>query len=547
MMDLKASFRRMGQDLVTLPRRSLQRYALKKDPDDVIAESKDPSKSLKKTLTALDLTVLGVGAIIGAGIFVYAGLGAQIAGPHIIWSFVLVGIICALAGLAYAEMAAAIPTSGSAYAYTYSALGETMAWVLGWALVLEYAVGAAAVAIGWSANFVALLNAFGIALPPSLTIGYAAGGFINLPAMVLVALITIVLVVGAKESAKLTGLFVAAKLAILAIVIGLGFFFINTHNLSLTPPPSAPDKWYAAFGAVGPILAGGAIIFFAYIGFDAVSTTAEETKDPKRALPIGILGSLAICTVLYILASVVLLGMIPYTDLLPDCRFVSAGTSCIQGNGVTVAQASARLGEPFGYAFQSRGIIWAANLIRIGAIIGIASVEMVLLMGGPRVFFALARDGLLPRSWSKVHEKFGTPSRTTIGTAVGVALVAGFGSLNFAGQVTNIGTLFAFVLVCIGVIVLRYKRPDLARPFKVPLNIGKFPILAAIGAVLCAGLALSLSTTTIILFFGWMGVGLMAYAAYGIRNSKLHGHVGRESAPLREMDAEIVLEEMPPG
>src|SRR5438552_4202398 len=330
-------------------RRSLQRYSLKKSPEDVIEESKDPSRSLKKPLTALDLTVLGVGAIIGAGIFVYAGLGAQIAGPHIIWSFVLVGFICALAGLAYAEMAAAIPTSGSAYAYTYSALGETLAWILGWALVLEYAVGAAAVAIGWSANFVGFMRGvFGVELPANLTTGFLAGGFINLPAIVLVGLIPVVLVIGAKESAKLAGVMVGIKLAIIAIIIAVGLFFIKGGNLSLAPPPSPSGTWYSALGAIGPILAGGAIIFFAYIGFDAVSTTAEETKDPKRALPIGILGSLAICTVLYILASVVLLGMIPYSNLMPDCSYHV--TPCLAGSGVSPAQAAARLGEPFGYA-----------------------------------------------------------------------------------------------------------------------------------------------------------------------------------------------------
>jgi APA family basic amino acid/polyamine antiporter len=515
--------------------KALARYGMKKDVDSVIAESSDPHRSLKKSLTALDLTVLGVGAIIGAGIFVYAGLGAQIAGPHIIWSFVLVAVICALAGLSYAEMAAAVPTSGSAYAYTYSALGETMAWTLGWALVLEYAVGAAAVAISWSGNFTALLQSAGVDLPASLTAGPLDGGIVNVPAMLLVVVIATVLVVGAKESARLAGVMVAIKVAIILVIIGVGVFFINGANLSLAPPPSPPTAWYAALGAVGPILAGGAIIFFAYIGFDAVSTTAEETKEPQRALPIGILGSLAICTVLYILASLVLLGMIPYTDL-------------IAGNGVSATQAANRLAQPFGYAFEKNGILWAATLIRIGAIIGIASVEMVLLMGGPRVFFALARDGLLPRSWSAVHKKFGTPYKTTIGTAVGVTLFAGLGSLKLTGQITNIGTLYAFVCVCIGVVVLRYAKPDLKRPFKVPLNVGRFPILAALGAAMCATLAFSLSTATITVFFGWMGLGLLLYALYGIRKSKLFGHERDEDAPAPlATDGEIVLEEIRSG
>jgi len=534
-----------GPDFFTSP---VDRYALKKSPEAVIQESNDPHKSLKKSLTALDLTILGVGAIIGAGIFVYAGLGAQLAGPHIVWSFVLVGVICALAGLAYAEMAAAIPTSGSGYAYSYTALGETVAWTLGWALVLEYAVGSAAVAIGWSGNFTALLkSAFNVELPTRLTTSYMtdpAQGIINLPAFLLVLLITAVLIVGAKESARLTALFVLTKLSILAIIIGMGFFFINGNNLSLPPPQSPPGAWYTSLGAVGPILAGGAIIFFAYIGFDAVSTTAEEAKNPKRALPIGILGSLAICTVLYILASLVLLGMIPYTNLLPDCALPHAATTaCVAGNGVDAPTVAARISEPFGYAFESQNLIWAANLIRVGAIVGITSVLMVLLMGGPRVFFALARDGLLPPSWSKVHPRFGTPYRTTIGTGICVALVAGFGTLSFAGQITNIGTLYAFTLVSIGVIVLRYTRPDLARPFKVPLNIGRFPILALLGAILCIALMFSLTSITIWGFFTWMGVGLIVYAIYGIRRSKLFGHVGRaETAQPQRPESSTVPE-----
>src|SRR5581483_1386964 len=316
--------------------------------------------------------------IIGAGIFVYAGLGAQIAGPHVVWSFVLVGVICALAGLAYAEMAAAIPTSGSAYAYTYSSLGETMAWVLGWALVLEYAVGAAGVAIAWSGNFAAFMrSALGITIPDALLNGPPDGGFVNLPAILLVFAMATLLILGSKIAARLAGVFVVAKVAIVLIVLGVGFFFVKGSNLALAPPPSPSGAWYAALGAVGPVLAAGAIIFFAYIGFDSVSTTAEETKNPKRDLPIGILLSLAICTVLYIAASLVLLGMVPYTEI-----------------------TGAALKEPFGYAFEKSGVLWAANLIRLGAVIGIASVEMALLIGGPRVFFALARDGLLPRSWA---------------------------------------------------------------------------------------------------------------------------------------------------
>jgi APA family basic amino acid/polyamine antiporter len=525
------------------------RYGMKKAPEDVIAESKDPSRSLKKSLGALDLVILGVGGIIGAGIFVLVGLGAQQAGPNIVWAFVLAGFICALAGLAYAELASTIPTSGSAYAYAYSSLGETIAWVLGWALVLEYAVGSAAVAIGWSGNFVALTESLtGWDIPLWATASHEVfsdipGGLVNIPAIVIVALITTLLVVGTKTMARFASVFVIAKVAILAMVIGIGFFFVSGANFALPSPPPNPNEWFAILGGVGPIVGAAAVIFFAYIGFDAVSTTAEETKNPKRDLPIGILGSLFICTALYILASAVLVGMVPYTDFVPDCSLNDGEDPCMAGTGVAPADAAARLNEPFGHAFEAGGLLWAANLIRAGAILGITSVLMVLLMGGPRVFFALARDGLLPASWSKVHGKFGTPYRTTIGTGIGVALFAGFGTLGIAGQLTNIGTAFAFALVCLAVVVLRYKKPDLVRPFRVPWNIGKFPILAALGALLCFGLMMSTGTATIIAFLGWMGIGLMFYALYGIRKSKLFGHVGRGPAPAKPGEGEVVLEE----
>jgi len=512
-------------------KRSLARYGLKKPPEDVIAQANDPTRSLKKTLGALDLTVLGVGAIIGAGIFVLAGVGATLAGPYIVFSFMVAGFVCALAGLSYAELASTIPTSGSAYAYAYSSVGEVPAWTLGWALVLEYAVGSAAVAIGWSGNFTALLRStMGFELPVWLANSLTSpvdGGFINLPAMLIVFAITALLVVGSKESARLTGVFVAIKLAILLVVIGMGMFFIKGANLSLDPPAVPDGSWFAILGGAGPIVGAAAIIFFAYIGFDAVSTTAEETKNPKRDLPIGILGSLFITTTLYILASTVLVGMVPYTDFL-------------EGPGVTAEQAAERIVEPFGYAFEAAGFSFVANMIRAGAIVGITSVLMVLLMGGPRVFFALARDGLLPESWSTVHPKFGTPYKTTIGTGLSVGVFAGFGTLGAASALTNIGTLFAFTMVCLSVVILRYTKPELERPFRVPLTIGRFPLPAALGVVLCIGLMASLSRSTIIEFFGWMGLGLILFSVYGIRKSKLFGHIGRDDSPdkARSLDTE---------
>ncbi len=492
----------------------LDRYALRKDPNDIVAQAKDPTRSLKKTLGALDLTLLGVGAIIGAGIFVLAGVGSLKAGPLIVLSFVVAGVVCALAGLAYSELASTIPTSGSAYAYAYSSAGETLAWTLGWALVLEYAVGAAAVAIGWTGNFAALLESAGAPLPAWATCGALAGpGCVaNLPAFVLVLLITSILVIGSKESAKAAGVLVAIKVTVILFVIAAGFYFLVTDigfgNWSVALPAPDPGAWYSALGSAGSVVGAAAIIFFAYIGFDAVSTTSEETKNPKRDLPIGILGSLAICTVLYILASSVLVGLVPWTALDPDL--------------VGASESEARLAEPFGYAFEAQGLGWAATIIRVGAIVGLASVIMVMLLGAPRVFFALARDGLLPTSWSRVHPKFGTPYRTTIGTGVAVAAFAAFGTIGTLSQVTNIGTLFAFTMVCIGVIVLRYKNPELERPFKVPLSIGKFPILAAIGAVLCVGLMAALDTITQLAFFAWMGLGLVLYSIYGIRRSVLY-------------------------
>jgi APA family basic amino acid/polyamine antiporter len=502
--------------------RAFRRYSLKKSPESVIAQSQDPSQSLKKSLTGFDLTVLGVGAIIGAGIFALSGTGAQTAGPYVVFAFIVAGFICVLVGLAYSEMASTIPTSGSAYAYSYSALGETLAWVLGWALVIEYAVGSAAVAVAWSANFVAFLESmFGWSLPAALTNSALAApgvGIVNLPALIVVLLIGAVLVVGAKETARLTTVFVFIKVGVILFVVAVGIFFIRGANLALTPPPPDPNAWFSVLGTVGPIIGAAAIIFFAYIGFDAVSTTAEETVKPKRDLPIGILGSLAICTVLYVLASTTLVGMVPYTDFLA-------------GGDVSQAEAQQRIGEPFGYAFEAVGITWAANLVRLGAMVGLASVMMVLLLGGPRVFFALARDGLLPRSWSKVHSRFGTPYRTTIGTAVGVALAAGFGSLGVLASLVNIGTLFAFTLVCVATVVLRYTKPGLERPFRVPLNIGRLPVLAVAGAVLCLGLMFSLPGATLLAFFAWMGIGLMFYALYGIRKSRLHQGAPASAGP----------------
>ncbi len=468
----------------------------KPDLDQVIATAKDPSKSLKKTLGPIDLLALGIGAIIGTGIFVLAGEGATYAGPAIILSFAVAGSVCALAGLCYAELASSIPTSGSAYGYTYAAMGESIAWIIGWALVLEYAVGAVTVSIGWSRYFGNLWNnnleSLGFGISDLFLLGPFDGGIINLPSVIIVLLCTMLLVRGASESAKATTALVILKLFIILLVITFGVFYISPENYT----PFTPFGWIGTTGGtrVG-VLTGAAIVFFAYIGFDAVSTTAEEAKNPGRDLPIGILGSLAVCTILYLLAAAVLVGMVPFQDfaLVPEAE------------------------APFEYAFSLVGQNFLASFIAAGALAGITSVLLVLLLGGPRVFFALARDGLLPESMAKVHPKHGTPYVTTAITGISVAAVAGFLPLGVVAQLTNIGTLFAFMLVCASVFVLRIRRPDLERPFKVPM--GK--TVAVLGVLACLVLIFSLNPLTHSGFLAWMGFGLMIYALYGIRKSKL--------------------------
>ncbi|MHB8604374.1 MAG: amino acid permease [Thermoplasmatota archaeon] len=479
------------------------RYSLSKNPDAIIAQSRDPTRGLKKTLTWVDLTALGIGAIIGTGIFVLAGVGSARAGAGIILSVIFAGVVCAFVGLCYAELASTIPTSGSAYAYTYSTMGEALAWVLGWALVLEYAVGSVAVAIGWSGYAQGLLRQAGIPLPDAISSGpFAGGGLINLPAVVIVLAVTTVLYFGTKESARLTTGLVVLKLFVVVFVIAIGVFLINGANLTTNPIPATDPQTGAAMSPISAVAGGAALFFFAYIGFDAVSTTAEETKNPKRDLPIGILASLFVCTLLYLLASTVLIGMTGW--------HVYADASNPDHNRA--------LAEPFGYAFEKAGLPWAAAIIRAGAVAGITSVLLVLLLGAPRIFMSLARDGLLPPALSKVHKKHGTPHVATIVTGVAVALAAGFLPLANASQITNVGTLFAFALVCVGVVVLRRSRPDLERPFKVPLS-PTLPILGAIGSLY---LAYNLGTITLIIFFMWMGVGLVLYSLYGIHKSALN-------------------------
>ena len=464
-----------------------------KSINKVIAESETGGSRLQRSLSAFDLTMIGIGAIIGAGIFALTGNAAATkAGPAVVLSFVLSGIGCAFAGLCYAEMAAMIPVAGSAYTYAYATLGELFAWIIGWALVLEYAVGAITVAISWSGYLVRFLEkGFDIHLPFEWVNGYmvtqtdAAGvihhGLFNVPAVLLVCAITVLLIVGVKESARATSAIVFIKIAAVLLFIGIGATHVNTANWS----PFVP------FGPWG-IVQGAGTIFFAYIGFDAVTTMSEEAKNAQRDLPIGIIASLVVCTVLYIAVAGVLTGMVPYLELKDPA--------------------------PVTLALSRVGVSWGVTLVSIGALAGLGSVVMVMMMGQPRVFLAMSRDGLLPAGISKIHPKYQTPARSTILTGVVVAVCASTMSTEIAGNLTSMGTLFAFVLVCLGVLVLRKTDPSRPRPFKAPL----VPVVPVLGMLTCLGMMAGLDGATWINFFVWLAIGLCIYFSYGKRHSVLH-------------------------
>jgi APA family basic amino acid/polyamine antiporter len=454
----------------------------------ILADADHPDHRLKKTLTAWDLTALGIGAIIGTGIFVLIGTAIvgdahrPGAGPGIILSFILSGLTCALAALCYAEFSAMIPVAGSAYTYSYATLGEFLAWITGWNLILEYGVACVAVAIGWSGYFNNLLGLAGLELPHWATHppGGPDGGIANIPAAIIVLLVTINLVIGIKESARATGYIVALKLAVILFFIAVGSPSVNPENWT----PFMPQ----GFAGVG---AAAAIIFFAYIGFDAVSTTAEEAQNPQRDLPIGIIASLSICTVLYITVAAVLTGLIPHAKI--------------------------DIHAPVADALRLVGFKWGAAIVAIGAVAGITSVLVVMMLGQIRVFFAMSRDRLLGPWLSAVHPRFGTPHRATIVTGVGVAVLAALIPIGDAADMTNIGTLFAFVLVCLGVMVLRYTKPDQPRPFLLPF----MPLVPVLGMLACLGLMVFLPGLTWIRFGVWTVIGIFVYAGYGLKHSKL--------------------------
>lgn len=437
---------------------------------------------LRKTLGAMDLVLLGIGCIIGTGIFVLTGVAAaEYAGPGITLSFVLAGLACAFAALAYAELAAMVPVAGSAYTYSYAALGELVAWIIGWDLALEYTVGASAVAAGWSAYFTGLLKAAGVELPKHLTSVPADGGLVNLPAVAVVVVLTALLVAGTKESAGFNKALVFVKLAAVVLFLVLAAPHVKAANWSP----------YLPYG-FGGVAAGAAIVFFAYIGFDAVSTAAEEAREPNRDVPVGIIGSLLVCTALYIAVAAVLTGVMPYREL--------------------------NNAEPVAYALRSVGNNFGGALVAVGAICGITTVLLVLMYGQSRVAFAMSRDGLLPASVCRVHPRFGTPYLMTMLTGAVVAVLAGFLPIGVIAELCNIGTLFAFCLVAVGVWVLRSKRPDIKRPFRCPA-IGTVSTLAVLFS---AYLMFNLPLATWVRFTAWFAAGLAVYFLYGRKHSTLN-------------------------
>jgi basic amino acid/polyamine antiporter, APA family len=470
---------------------------------------------LKRVLSSRDLISLGIGAIIGTGIFVLTGQAAAAhAGPAIVLSMVLAAVASGLAGLCYAEFASTVPIAGSAYTYGYATLGEFVAWIIGWDLILEYALGAATVAVGWSGYLVSFLHDFGIQFPATLSAapgtlvtladGSTVTAVFNLPAVLVTVLVSILLVIGISESAKVNNIIVVVKVFVVLAVIACGVLYVKTGNWF----PFIPENTgkFGEFGWSG-ILRGAGVIFFAYIGFDAVSTAAQEAKNPQKDMPIGILGSLLICTILYVMVSGVMVGLVPYTQL---------GVPAPMAVAIDAAKAEA------GTGFMGTIVGAMPFLVKLGAIAGLSSVMVVMMLGQTRVFFSMSRDGLLP-GWAKaVHPKFRTPYITTILTGIAVSIAAGFTPIGILGELVSIGTLLAFVIVSLGILALRYKRPELDRPFKTPW----VPFVPILSALVALGLMAGLPWHTWRRLIIWMALGVVIYFVYGRRHSTLRnaGH-----------------------
>jgi APA family basic amino acid/polyamine antiporter len=469
-------------------------------------------RSLNRSLGALNLTALGIGAIIGAGIFVLTGVAAaRFAGPAVPLSFVAAGIACAFAGLCYAEMASAVPVAGSAYTYSYATMGEFIAWIIGWDLILEYSLGAATVGVGWAGYFVSLMDFLGIHIPSHFAAaplsyctaadvasklgGCVQAGFgttgavLNIPAMAVVLLMTLILTIGIEESARINNVIVLLKVAVVVLFVIFGVRYVNPDNWKPFIPPNLGE--FGHFGVSG-IFRGAGLVFFAYIGFDAVSTAAQEARNPQKDMPKGILGSLVICTLLYIIVSAVLTGMVHYAKL--------------------------DVANPVAFAVeQVSQLHWLVPFITLGAVLGLGSVVLVMLLGQSRVFYSMSRDGLMGKWAGKVHPRFRTPYLSTIWVGVMVAVIAGIFPIQILGEMVNIGTLLAFVLVCAGVWILRHKRPDLDRPFKTPW----VPVVPILGILSCFGLMATLPGDTWLRLLVWLLIGFVIYFAYSRHNSVL--------------------------